>query len=334
MLSEDSYLALEGETVVVLAGDEKRGQFPLHTLENILCFSYKGASPALMGKCASSGVNLCFLTPRGRFLARVCGENSGNVLLRRTQYRAADDEARSCLTARSFIFGKVYNGRWSLERTRRDHALRVDGESLGRASAALAEALPRLLEATDLDALRGLEGQTAAVYFGAFDGLILNQRETFAFSGRSRRPPMDPINALLSFSYTLLANACAGALESVGLDAYVGFLHRDRPGRMSLALDLMEELRPVFADRFAVTLINNRAIRREHFERQPGGAVWLTDEGRKVVLAAWQKRLNEQITHPFLKEKLAWGLVPYAQALLLARHLRGDLESYPPFLWK
>lgn len=334
VLSEDSYLALEGETVVVLAGEEKRGQFPLHTLENILCFSYKGASPALMGKCAQAGVGLCFLTPRGRFLARVCGENPGNVLLRRAQYRAADDGGQSCRIARCFIFGKVYNSRWSIERTRRDHALRVDDEALGRASAQLSDSLPAILAETGLESLRGLEGQTAAVYFDAFDALILNQRETFSFSGRSRRPPMDPVNALLSFAYTLLANACAGALESVGLDAYVGFLHRDRPGRSSLALDLMEELRPSFADRFALTLINNRAIRAEHFETQPGGAVWLNDEGRRVFLSAWQKRLAEPITHPYLKEKLAWGLVPYVQALLLARYLRGDLDGYPPFLWK
>ncbi len=334
VLSEDSYLALEGETVIVLAGEKKRGQFPLHTLENILCFSYKGASPALMGKCAQEGINLCFLTPKGRFLARVCGENPGNVLLRRTQYRVADDEAQSCIVARNFLFGKVYNSRWSIERTRRDHAMRVDDEKLGRASSLLADSLPAFLEETDPESLRGLEGQTAAVYFDAFDALILNQRETFAFTGRSRRPPLDPVNALLSFAYTLLANACAGALESVGLDAYVGFLHRDRPGRVSLALDLMEELRPLFADRFVLTLINNRVIRPEHFDRQPSGAVWLTEEGRKLFLSAWQKRLAEPITHPYLKEKLAWGLVPYVQSLLLARVLRGDLEGYPPFLWK
>ena len=334
VLSEDSYLALDGETVIVLAGEEKKGQFPLHTLENIFCFSYKGASPALMGKCARDGINLCFLTPRGRFLARVCGENQGNVLLRRTQYRMADDALQSCCVARNFLFGKVYNSRWSIERTRRDHALRVNDEKLGRASSLLAERLSALLQETDLNALRGLEGQTAAVYFDAFDDLILNQRETFAFTGRSRRPPLDPVNALLSFAYTLLANACAGALESVGLDAYVGFLHRDRPGRTSLALDLMEELRAVFADRFVLTLINNRELRPEHFDKQPGGAVWLTDEGRKIFLSSWQKRLAEQITHPYLKEKIAWGLVPYVQALLLARYLRGDLDGYPPFLWK
>ncbi len=334
VLSEDSYLALDGETVLVLSGEEKRGQFPLHTLENILCFSYRGASPALMGKCAENGINLCFLSPRGRFLARVCGENPGNVLLRRTQYRVADDPRQSCRAARNFIFGKVYNCRWSIERTLRDHEMRVNAETLGRASAGLAETLPLLLEECDLASLQGLEGQAAAAYFDAFDDLILNQRETFAFHGRSRRPPMDPINALLSFAYTLLANSCAGALESVGLDAYVGFLHRDRPGRASLALDLMEELRPLFADRLILTLINNRVIREEHFERQPGGAVWLSDTGRKVFLSAWQKRLAEEITHPYLKEKLAWGLVPYVQALLLARCLRGDLEGYPPFLWK
>lgn len=334
VLSEDSYLALEGETVVVLAEEEKKGQFPLHTLENILCFSYKGASPALMGKCARDGVNLCFLTPGGRFLARTCGESSGNVLLRRTQYRMADDELQSCRVARNFLFGKVYNSRWSIERTRRDHALRVDDEKLSRASSLLADSLSSFLEETDLNSLRGLEGQTAAVYFDAFDELILNQRETFAFTGRSRRPPLDPVNALLSFAYTMLANVCAGALESVGLDAYVGFLHRDRPGRASLALDLMEELRAVFADRFVLTLINNREVRPEHIDRQPGGAVWLTDEGRKIFLTSWQKRLAEQITHPYLKEKIAWGLVPYVQALLLARYLRGDLDGYPPFLWK
>lgn len=334
VLSEDCYLALEGETVLVLAGEEKKGQFPLHTLESILCFSYKGASPALMGKCASDGINLAFLTPRGRFLARTTGQNPGNVLLRKTQYRVSDDEAQSLLLARSFLFGKVYNSRWSIERTRRDHAMRVNDGALAHASGLLAESLSPILGAEDLGSLRGLEGEAAAVYFGAFNEMILNQKEVFAFTGRSRRPPLDPINALLSFAYSLLANRCAAALESVGLDAYVGFLHRDRPGRASLSLDLMEELRPLFADRFVLTLINNRVLREEHFDRQPGGAVWLTEEGRKAFLAAWQSRLAESITHPYLKEKMQWGLVPFVQALLLARYLRGDLDAYPPFLWK
>ena len=334
VLSEDSYLALDGENVVVLAGDEKRGQFPLHTLEAILCFSYKGASPALLGKCAKNRIHFAFLTPKGRFLARTCGENSGNVLLRKAQYRFSDQEDISCLYARNFLFGKVYNSKWSLERTRRDHTLRVDSEALTKASLFLGERLSPILESTDLDILRGLEGQAATTYFRVFDHLILNQKETFSFTTRSRRPPLDPLNALLSFAYSLLANHCASALESVGLDAYVGFLHRDRPGRPSLALDLMEELRPILADRFVVTLINNRALQAKHIEQQPNGAVYLTEEGRKIFLAAWQKRLNEPLTHPFLQEKLVWGLVPYAQALLLARCIRGDLDAYPPFLWK
>ena len=334
VLSEDSYLALEGETVLVLAEEEKRGQFPLHTLESILSFSYKGASPALMGACAARGVNLCFFTPRGRFLARCCGEDRGNVLLRRTQYRAADDERQSCFAARNFIFGKVYNGRWCLERTARDHVMRADAEALKNASRQMAQLLPRILETEDPDELRGLEGQAATAYFSVFDEMILNQKDSFFFTGRSRRPPMDNMNALLSFAYTLLASDCAAALEGVGLDSYVGFLHRDRPGRASLALDLMEELRSVMADRFAVTLVNNRVLNETHFQKRENGAVLLNDEGRRAFLAAWQNRKREELTHPYLKEKIPWGLVPYLQALLLARYLRGDLDAYPPFLWK
>ena len=334
VLSEDSYLALEGETVRVLAEEEKRGQFPLHTLESILSFSYKGASPALMGACAARGVNLCFFTPRGRFLARCCGEDRGNVLLRRTQYRAADDERQSCLAARSFIFGKVYNGRWCLERTARGHSMRADAEALKNASRQMAQLLPRILETEDPDELRGLEGQAATAYFSVFDEMILNQKDSFFFSGRSRRPPLDNMNALLSFAYTLLASDCAAALEGAGLDSYVGFLHRDRPGRASLALDLMEELRSVMADRFAVTLVNNRVLNENHFQKRENGAVLLNDDGRRAFLAAWQNRKREELTHPYLKEKIPWGLVPYLQALLLARYLRGDLDAYPPFLWK
>lgn len=303
VLSEDSYLALEGETVLVLAEEEKRGQFPLHTLESILSFSYKGASPALMGACAARGVNLCFFTPRGRFLARCCGEDRGNVLLRRTQYRAADDERQSCFAARSFIFGKVYNGRWCLERTARDHGMRADAQALKNVSGQMAQLLPRILETEDPDELRGLEGQAATAYFSVFDEMILNQKDNFFFTGRSRRPPLDNMNALLSFVYTLLASDCAAALEGVGLDSYVGFLHRDRPGRASLALDLMEELRSVMADRFAVTLVNNRVLNENHFQKRENGAVLLNDEGRRAFLAAWQNRKREELTHPYLKRK-------------------------------
>ncbi len=330
----DSYLALENENVVVWNGEERRGQFPLLILEGIVCFSYKGASPALMGACAKQGIQLCFLTPNGRFLARVCGEDRGNVLLRKQQYRCSDDLSASCRIARNFIFGKVYNCRWSLERTLRDHALRVDTDAIGHVSAQLAAQLPVIAETVSADTLRGLEGEASARYFSVFDQLILNQKESFHFEGRSRRPPMDNVNALLSFAYTLLTNDCAAALESVGLDSYVGFLHRDRPGRASLALDLMEELRGAFADRFVLTLINTRVMRAAHFQQQEDGAVLLSDEGRKLFLDAWQTRKRETITHPYLKEKIYWGLVPYVQALLLARCLRGDLDGYPPFLWK
>ena len=332
--SEDAYLALENENVVVLRGEEKMGQYPLTILENIVSFSYKGASPALMGTCAARDIHLCFLTPNGRFLARVCGQSRGNVLLRKEQYRVSDDSAQSCMVARNMIFGKIFNSRWVLERMLRDHAMRADQPSLSAASAQLQNRLEGVRQIDDVDALRGAEGLASAAYFGVFDQMILNQKDIFHFDGRNRRPPRDRVNAALSMTYTLLAHDCASALESVGLDAYVGFMHRDRPGRASLALDLMEELRAPLADRFVLTLINTRVLQQKHFKTQADGAVWLTDDGRKALLSAWQSRKKAEITHPFLKEKMTWGLVPYVQALLLARTLRGDLDGYPPFLWK
>lgn len=332
--SEDAYLALETENVAVYIGEEKKAQYPLLVLESIISFSYKGASPALMGACARNGIQLVFLTPRGRFLARVCGQEQGNVLLRKEQYRLSDDLEKSCHIARNFIFGKVYNQRWVLERTLRDHRMRVDSAALESASQALAGLLPAIETETDLDALRGLEGEASVRYFRVFDEMVLNQKADFLFDGRNRRPPTDNMNALLSFAYVLLSNDCAAALESVGLDSYVGFMHRDRPGRVSLALDLMEELRAPMADRLCVTLVNNRVLQDKHFERQESGAVFLGEDGRKLFLSAWQTKKKEEITHPYLKEKMAWGLVPYVQSLLLARCLRGDLDGYPPFLWK
>ena len=232
------------------------------------------------------------------------------------------------------IFGKLHNSRWSIERTIRDHGMRVDKEKMSCASRELQSLLPLVAEATEPDAIRGLEGVGAAAYFGVLDGMILNRKEDFYFHGRNRRPPLDRVNAMLSFAYSLLTNDCASALESVGLDAYVGFLHTDRPGRASLALDLMEELRPCMADRFVLTLINNRMIKPENFQKQDSGAVLLTDDGRQAFLKAWQGKKRETLTHPFLNEKLAWGMIPYIQALLLARYLRGDMDAYPPFLWK
>lgn len=334
VVSEDVYLSLEGENVLVNRDKSVVARYPLHTLCGIMSFSYAGASPALMGACAERGINLAFCTPRGKFLARVCGEENGNVLLRREQYRVADDKAQSCRIAGMMIFGKLYNSRWSLERTCRDHAHRVNTDALKTASSRLNDLLPLVSAETDLDSLRGLEGTGALDYFGVFDELILNRKDVFYFNGRSRRPPLDCVNALLSFSYSLLGNDCASALESVGLDAYVGFMHRDRPGRKSLALDLMEELRPCMADRFVLSQINNRVFDENDFEKMDSGAVILTDSARKKFLQNWQKRKQEKITHPFLEEKIEWGLVPYVQSLLLARYLRGDIEAYPPFLWK
>lgn len=334
VLSEDAYLSLDGETVVIQRPEEADKHFPLHTLENILCFSYKGASPALMGKCSRMGIGLSFFAPRGQFLTRCWGENNGNVLLRKEQYRRSDNQAESCHIAKQMISGKVYNGRWVLLRGIRDHALRLDVSKVQHSADLLKISLEQIPNCPSLERLRGLEGEAAAIYFGVLDSLILQNRDTFFFRERSRRPPRDAFNALLSFVYSLLANLCASALEGAGLDSYVGFLHRDRPGRASLALDLMEELRPVLGDRFALTLINHRLIRPEHFDFRENGSVLLNDLGRRVLLNAWQERKRETLTHPFLGEKLSWGLVPHIQALLLARYLRGDLDAYPPFLWK
>lgn len=332
--SEDIYLTLDGENVVANREKVVAARYPLHTLSAIITFSYSGASPALMGACAQRGISLSFCSPRGKFLARVTGESNGNVLLRRTQYRIADDPVQSCVLARNMIFGKIHNARWSIQRTRRDHSLRVDDARLGEVSEQLKDVLPQVLCQEDLDSLRGLEGAAATAYFGVFDQLILGNKAVFHFTTRSRRPPMDPVNALLSFAYSLLSHDCASALESAGLDSHVGFLHRDRPGRSSLALDLMEELRPCIADRFVLSCINNRIFQKSDFDYRENGAVFLNEKGRRTFLQRWQERKKDTLTHPFLGEKIPWGLVPYLQAMLLARHLRGDLEAYPPFLWK
>lgn len=332
--SEDIYLTLDGKNVVANRDKEAVARYPLHTLSGILSFSYPGASPALMGACAERGISLSFCSPRGKFLARISGENNGNVLLRRTQYRVADDPGQSCRIARNMIFGKLYNARWSIERTRRDHGLRLNEEKLSDASRKIQSLLPDVLQEISLDSLRGLEGIGAAAYFGVLGEMILNPDGAFSFQSRSRRPPLDPVNAMLSFAYGLLSNECASALESVGLDSYVGFLHRDRPGRSSLALDLMEELRPCMADRFVLTVLNNRKVKPADFDWRENGSVLMKDDARRNFLQSWQEKKWSVITHPYLGEKIPWGLVPYVQALLLARTLRDDLEEYPPFLWK
>lgn len=287
-----------------------------------------------MGACAERKIGMSFFSPRGRFLARTVGKEYGNVLLRKEQYRISDGHEKGVSYARNMILGKVFNSRWSVERTLRDHAYRVDEDKLRWISGVLYDTLQKVEKVSALDELRGIKGKAAEQYFSIFDDLILNQKEDFTFTTRNRRPPLDNVNAVLSFAYTILAGECANSLYSVGLDPYVGFMHGDRPGRTSLALDLMEELRPIMADRFILTLINTKALRASHFETQQDHAVLLNEEGRKVFFNAWQNRKKETITHPFLKEKMEWGLVPYIQALLLARTIRGDLDEYPPFLWK
>lgn len=330
----DVYLSLDGDNVVVLKDQEKLGRVPLHNIESIVSFGYAGASPALMGYCADRNISILFLTMNGRFLARVSGKSRGNVVLRKKQYRISDDERLSAKIARNFIVGKIYNQKWMIERMTRDYPMRVDVPKFKEVSQHLSSILKEIRSCEDLESLRGWEGQAAVGYNKIFDQMILQQKDDFYFKNRSRRPPLDNVNAMLSFAYTLLANDTASALEGVGLDAYVGFLHRDRPGRVSLALDAMEELRGVYADRFVLSLINKKVVQKDDFLIKENSAVIMTDDARKKFLKAWQDKKQEKITHPFLGEKISWGLVPHAQALLLARFLREDLDEYPPFLWK
>lgn len=334
VMTEDAYLALENDNVVIYQNDQTLAKVPLRSIEGIMCFSYKGASPALMGRCGKLGVSMAFYSPRGHYYCSVLGEENRNVLLRREQFRVADDEQKSLRYAKSFIVGKLYNAKWVLERTKRDHALRVNIDRLAEQSGKLSAALSKARKSLTIDELRGVEGLAAKDYFYAFDDLVLKNKDDFFFTSRSRRPPLDRLNALLSFCYSILTNDCIAALQGVGLDPYVGFMHTDRPGRASLALDLVEEFRPVLADRFVLTLVNTGAVKPGDFEIRENGGVLLSDFGRKKVLAAWQKKKSDQILHPFLQEKISWGLVPYVQALLLARSLRGDLDDYPPFMWK
>ena len=331
---KNRYLSLEGENVVVSEKQEEVGRVPLHNLQGIVTFGYTGASPALMGACAERNIELTFMSGNGRFLARVTGKVKGNVTLRKEQYRVSENAEESLKLARNFILGKVYNSRWILERAVRDYSLRLDAEKIKAKSEILYQSLKNIRTCETSAQLLGLEGEAASIYFSVFDDLILQQKEEFYFHGRNKRPPLDPVNAMLSFSYSLLAGMCGAALEAVGLDAYAGFYHTDRPGRISLALDLMEELRGVMADRFVLTLINKRIIKEKYFIRKESGAVILDDTGRKIFLKSWQERKQEVIRHPFLNEKIEWGMIPHVQAMLLARYLRGDLDEYPPFFWK
>lgn len=332
--SPDRYLRLDGENVVVCEDQEELARFPLHNLSGIVTFGYTGVSPALMGACASHNISLCFMTRNGRYLASVVGEMQGNVALRKEQYRISDDLQRSALVARNMILGKLYNSKWVLERGTRDHPLQVDVEEIKKVSSRLDEGMKDLLACEDLESIRGIEGNAASQYFSVADQLILQNKDKFFIRTRNRRPPLDRANAMLSFGYSLLASQCSSALSSVGLDPYVGFLHRDRPGRASLALDLMEELRAVMVDRLVFSLINKRMVVEKDFVIKENDAVVMTEEGRKRFLEAWQNKKTEIIKHPFLEEKVEWGMIPFVQSLLLARHIRGDIDEYPVFLWK
>lgn len=332
--TQNAYLAAEGETVAVKVDRESKLRIPLHLLEGIVCFGVVGMSPVLMARCSEHGIGISFLSEHGRFLARVQGPQSGNVLLRREQYRRADDMNASSEIANTLITAKIANCRAVLQRAARDHPDSGGVENLRFAVVALTQGLGRLKGALSLDTVRGIEGDAAGTYFATFDDLITRQKDDFKFAGRNRRPPRDAVNALLSFVYTLLMHDVASALEAVGLDPQVGFLHRDRPGRPGLALDLMEELRPILGDRLVLSLINRAQVKRGGFEKQETGGVLMDDPTRKVVLKAYQDRKAEEITHPFLEKKTTVGMIVHLQALLFARFLRGDLDGYPPFLWR
>jgi CRISPR-associated protein Cas1 len=332
--TQGAYLNKEGESVIVSVEREIRLRVPVHTLGGIVCFGNVLCSPFLLGHCAGNGVAVSLLTENGRFLARVQGGVSGNVLLRREQYRRADEPTAALAIARSVVMAKIANARAVLQRGQRDHGDKNGDAAFLPAITRMERMVDEVSSSEDLESLRGKEGDAGREYFGVFDHLITMQKDHFFMRERTRRPPLDNLNALLSFTYTLLAHDCVGALESVGLDPQVGFLHRDRSGRPSLALDLMEEFRPYFADRLVVSLINLRQVQGKGFKRSESGAVEMDDETRKTLLVAYQKRKQEEIKHPYLDETMPVGLLFYAQALLLARHLRGDLDGYPPFIWK
>jgi CRISPR-associated protein Cas1 len=330
-----AWLCKEGETVMVRVEEETRLQVPAAVLEGIVCIGGVGFSAPLMELCAEKGVCISFLSENGQFMARVNGPVSGNILLRKEQFRRSENPVKTAALAKSFVLGKVSNCRSVLLRAARDDGAGENSNELTKCADYLWNILEKLRrEEMDLEAIRGKEGEAGHAYFSVFNRLIVAQKEGFSFKERSRRPPLDSVNALLSFVYTLLAHDCAGACEAVGLDPQAGFLHADRPGRPGLALDIMEEFRPFFADRLVLTLINRQQIKPDGFKATESGAVIMTQETKREVLKTYQERKREELVHPFLGEKVAIGLLPYLQARLLARHFRGDLDGYPPFIWK
>lgn len=327
----EAYLSKDGLNIVVSVKQQEMLRLPIHNIEQIVTIGYTGASPGAMKLCADNGVALAFLSPNGRFIGRLQGSTHGNVLLRKEQYKLADKPEVSLHLCKLFIGGKIQNYRNILRRFVRDNG---DNAAIEDAASKLAQSKQQVFHADSIDRVRGIEGEAATHYFEVFPHLILNQKEDFPFNGRNRRPPKDAVNSMLSFVYTLLCNDVVAALETVGLDPYVGFMHTLRPGRPSLALDVMEELRAYMGDRLVLSLINRRQVSARDFVKQGDEGIIMTDSCRKTIIGAWQNRKRETITHPYLNERISIGLLPYVQAMLLARHIRKALDDYPVFLIK
>jgi CRISPR-associated protein Cas1 len=329
-----SYLSLDGENIVILLEEDEKFRIPFVNVESIVCFGYMGASPALMGKCADNNVGLCFLKPSGEFAGRIIGKTKGSVYLRKTQYSLHDDKEFCLEFSKSIVAAKLCNSKFTLDKTIRDNKDKIDTADLENVSAGLKNAVQDVYAIADKDELRGFEGANTKQYFKVFDDMILQQKKHFCFTDRSKRPPLDNVNCMLSYIYTILSFDIASALETVGLDPYVGFYHELRSGRASLAVDIIEEFRSYMVDRFVVSAINLKQVNEKDFTEKEGGGILMTDDGRRKILTCWQERKKDIITHPIIKEKVEVGLLPYVQAQLLARFLRGDLEEYPPFLCK
>lgn len=334
VMTQKSYLHKKGETVELVVDKSVVAKIPLINLDSIICFGNVSVSPFLLGACPEYNITVSFLSESGKYLARVQGPVAGNVLLRKEQYRISDDKIRSAQIAQYFILGKVANQRYVLQRVIRDHGDKIDAERVREAIAILSSNLKKIPHELDLDRLRGLEGDSAETYFSVFDELIISQKEEFVFSGRNRRPPLDNVNAMLSYTYTLLFHDMVSALECVGLDPAVGFLHRDRPGRLSLALDLMEEFRAPVADRLVLSLINRGEVSGKWFQKSASGAVVMTDEARRTLVAAYQKKKESILSHPYVEKKMHLAILFQTQARLMARYIRGDIDGYPVYFWK
>lgn len=332
--TQKSYLHKKGEAVEIIVGDEVKARIPLITLDSIVCFGNISVSPFLLGACPEKNITISMLSETGKFLARVQGPVAGNVLLRKAQYRLSDDKVQSAKVAKYFITGKIANQKTVLQRAVRDHSKKIDELKVKSAIAILNNNITKIEGECDLDKLRGIEGDSAEAYFSVFDELIVSQKDSFRFTGRNRRPPLDNVNAMLSYVYTLLYHDMISALECSGLDPAVGFLHRDRPGRLSLALDLMEEFRAFFADRLVLSLINRNEISPVQFETSASTAVIMNDDARKTLITAYQKKKEVVVTHPYVEKKMHLAILFHTQAKLLARFIRGDIDGYPVYIYK